>query len=420
MSARSIVLVAVAAAIVGAAVATVPPVGDGLRNLLGLGVPSAEEPQTARQRPQPGDAGALARSGEAGHPEGSVAIDDKQVEESGIRVAAAAGGTIARHVQVPGTVVASADRLVRVPTRVSGLVTELLRRPGDQVAAGDLLAVIESREIAEAKSAYLAAGRAEQLARTTLERERRLWDRRVSAEQDFLKARADAEEARIRLDLAQQKLAALGLGATEIAALPRQPTATLPRKEIRAPIAGRVTERSVDLGGAVSPETQAFVVVDLSVLWVETAVPAADLAFVREGQAVSVAGPVPGLRGEARLIFVSPTLDSPTRAARAVAEMPNPDGAWRPGVFVTAAIQTAEQPVDVLIPRDAVQTIEGETAVFVRTATGFEKRVVMLGRSDDRSIEVISGLAAGEPVAVANTFLLKAELGKAEAGHDGH
>ena len=157
--------------------------------------------------------------------------------------------------------------------------------------------------------------------------------------------------------------------------------------------------------------------VDLSTVWVETAVPAGDLAFVREGQPVSVTGPVPGLRGEGRLIFVSPNLDAQTRAARAVAEMPNPDGAWRPGVFVIASVRTAEQPVQVLVPREAIQTIESVTVVFVRTAQGFERREVKLGRSDERTVEVISGLTAGELVAVANTFLLKAELGKAEAGH---
>ena len=401
-SVRSAAFLGVAAAL-GAAVMATPPVDDALHYLLGRrahgGGVTAPAGHGAEERP----------------PAGVVRMDEEGIQEAGIRTALADGGVVARHVRVPGTVVANADRLVRVPARVSGVVAELHRRPGDQVAIGDLLAVVGSREIADAKSEYLAAHRAEQLARTTFERERRLWDRRVSAEQDFLRARADWDAARIRLDLAQQKLAALGLGEAEIAALPRQPTAALPRKEIRAPIVGRITERSVDIGGAVSPETQAFVVADLSSVWVETAVPAADLAFVREGQPVTVVGPVPGLRGEARLIFVSPTLDSQTRAARAVAEMPNPDGAWRPGIFVAASVQTAEQPVQVLLPREAVQTVDGRPVVFVRTDQGFEKREVTLGRGDDRAVEVVSGLAAGEPVAVVKTFLLKAEL---KAGSD--
>jgi cobalt-zinc-cadmium efflux system membrane fusion protein len=76
-----------------------------------------------------------------------------------------------------------------VPPRVSGIVAELRYRLGQEVAAGDLLAVIESREIAEAKADLLAAARQEALSRNTLEREQRLWERRVSAEQDYLRAR---------------------------------------------------------------------------------------------------------------------------------------------------------------------------------------------------------------------------------------
>ncbi|TDH59708.1 efflux RND transporter periplasmic adaptor subunit [Dankookia rubra] len=398
MTTRSTFLVGTVAGLIGIAIAAMPPVAGVLHRFVGSSVPGrvATPPQTAADEDRA--------------PEGVIRMDEQQVQELGIRVQPVAGGTIVRNVHVPGTVVASGDRLVRVPARVSGIVAELHRRPGDQVAVGDLLAVIESREIADAKADLLAAQHIEQLARTTFERERRLWDRRVSAEQDFLKARANAEDARLRLDLARQKLAALGLGEAEVAALARQPVTALPRKEIRAPIAGQVTERSVDLGGAVSPETQAFVVVDLSTVWVETAVPAADLAFVREGQVVTVSGPIPGLRGEARLIFISPTLDSQTRAARAVAEMANPDGAWRPGIFVAASVQTAEQPVQILLPRDAIQTIDNRPAVFIRTERGFERREVTLGRTDDRAAEVVSGLAGGEPVAVARTFLLKAEL----------
>ena len=123
-------------------------------------------------------------------------------------------------------------------------------------------------------------------------------------------------------------------------------------------------------------------------------------------------------RGQGRVVFLSPLLDPETRSARAVAELANPDGAWRPGAFVTASLATAEQPVTVLVPRDAVQEVEKEKVVFVRTPEGFEKREVALGREDAASHEVIFGLDAGTGIAVGNAFALKAELGKSEASHD--
>jgi membrane fusion protein, heavy metal efflux system len=79
---------------------------------------------------------------------------------------------------------------------------------------------------------------------------------------------------------------------------------------------------------------------------------------------------------------------------------------------------TKEEPVEVHVPRAALQTIGRERVVFVRTRSGFQKRAVIIGRSDEQAVEIVFGLSAGEEIAVKNTFLLKAELGKGEAGGD--
>ena len=266
------------------------------------------------------------------------------------------------------------------------------------------------------KGEYLAATRAAHLANVTLTREAKLWKQRISAEQDFLQARAGAEEAKIRLDLARQRLSALGLSDTEVASLPSQPVAALRRLELRAPIAGRVIARAAVQGAAVATDAELFSVADLATVWVEMTIPPRDLPMAREGQKVSIRGEGEA-RGEGRIVFLSPVLDAETRAARAVAEIDNAEGNWRPGGFVTAELATGEQQVDVLIPRDAVQEFEGEKIVFVRTAEGFEKRDVALGREDASAFEAIFGLDAGTEIVVGNAFALKAELAKSEASH---
>lgn len=387
-----------------------PQVPATLRSTLGL----APAPQPIAQAAAP--AHAPGHDAEAEGPEGSIRMSDEQVAAAQIDVAEAGPGAVVRRVSLPGIVVADADRLARVPARVAGIVTILHRRLGDQVAAGDILAEIESAEIAMIKGDYLAALRTTELVRVTFEREQRLWQRRISAEQDFLKARTDWQEAQIRLDLARQKLAALGLGPAEVAALPRQPVEALRRQAVRAPIAGRVTSRPIALGAAVAAEAEVYTVADLSSIWVEMAVPPADLTFVKEGMSVRLRG-AGETRGEGRIVFLSPVLDAETRSARAVVEVPNPAGWFRPGGFAMAEVASAEQPVDVLVPRGAVQQIENESVVFVRTGNGFEKREVVLGRGDADGVEVVFGLDAGERYAAANTFILKAELGKSEAEH---
>ncbi|MCB4825242.1 efflux RND transporter periplasmic adaptor subunit [Roseicella aerolata] len=413
------VLIFLAGAVVGLGGAVlVPGVPATLRSSLGL-APAVEVAAPARAAEAADGKGHAHRPGEEHGdevPEGALRMTEEQIAGAKIEVAEAGPGTIARRVSLPGTVAANADRLAHVPARVAGIVTALNKRLGETVAAGEVLAVVESAEIATAKGDYLAALRTTELARVTFEREQRLWQRKISAEQDFLKARTDWQEAQIRLDLARQKLAAIGLGQAEIESLPRQPIEALRRQEVHAPIAGRITARPKMLGDAVSPDAEVYTLADLSTVWVEMAVPPGDLTFVKEGMPVRIRGEGE-VRGEGRIVFLSPVLDPETRSARAVVDVPNPEGAFRPGGFATAEVASEEQRADVLVPRGAVQEIEGESVVFVRTPEGFEKREVVLGRGDQEGVEVVFGLDPGERYAAANTFVLKAELGKSEAEH---
>lgn len=403
----------------GVAVGVAAP--ESMSTIRALVAAQATEGQAAVARG--GDGHGHGEEGESHEEEGGlVELSQDQIEAAGIRTAAVGPGPIDRLITVPATLVADQDRLVRVPARVSGTVAELRRRLGDEVAAGDLLAVIESREMAEAKADLLAAARQDELARTTLERERRLWERRVSAEQDFLKARAEADEARVRLDLARQRLIALGLGEAEVTALLQSnvgANGTLRRQEVRAPIAGRVIARRAEPGAAVGAETELFTIADLSQVWVELAVRPEDLVYVREGQEVTVTSPTGSeeASGTARVAFVSPIVDQETGAARVVAILPNGDGRWRPGSFAIAVIAAGGGEAEIAVPRDAVQTIKGETVVFVRTERGFERREVVLGRGNERVAEVVFGLDPGDVVATANAFVLKAQLARGEAAH---
>ena len=122
------------------------------------------------------------------------------IEAAGIRVAPVGGGTLVSRAAVPGVLAASQDRQARVTARLGGIVAEVRKTLGEEVARGDVLAVLESREVADAKGEFLAATRSAALAETTLARETRLWRQRISAEQEFLQARTAAEEARIKVD----------------------------------------------------------------------------------------------------------------------------------------------------------------------------------------------------------------------------
>src|SRR5215217_4514940 len=342
-----------------------------------------------------------------------VKLTDEQISAAHIDVVAAQRGTVATRVTVPGTVVPHADRIARVAVKLSATVAELRKKLGDQVSKDEVIAVLESREVADAKSEYLAAKLTHELQQDLFERDKALWDKKIAPEQQYLRSRNVAAQSRMRFDIARQKLLALGLMEKDIVSLPDEPEALLRRQEVRSPVAGRVVERKVDLGTAVGRdnlETELFVIVDLDRVWVDLAVSPADLPAIKEGQPIVITARGIAEQANGKVIFISPMLDKETRLARVVAEMANADGVWRPGSFVTAEIAVAEQQVAVVVPTAAVQTIDNQKVVFVRTEDGFEKRPVQLGESDDQQIEVRSGVAAEETVAVANTFLLKSEL----------
>jgi cobalt-zinc-cadmium efflux system membrane fusion protein len=344
-----------------------------------------------------------------------IPMSDEQIKLAQIDQTVVGPAKITKRAIVPGTIVPHADHIVHVAVKLSGTAAELRKNIGDEVAKDEVIAVLESREVADAKSEYLAARLTNDLQQDLSARDKTLWDSRAGTEQQYLRSRNAAAQTGMRLNIARQKLLALGLGEKEIGALPEAPEALLRLQDIRSPIAGRVAERKVELGTAVGRdnlETELFVVVDLSRVWVELSVASSDLPLMKEGQAARITSRASSKTANGKIIFVSPLVDKDTRTARVVAEIDNADGSWRPGSFVTATIALDERDVAVVAPAAAIQSTGGEKIVFVRTKDGFDRRSVVPGQRDDQAVEIVSGLTAGETVAASNTFSLKAELSK--------
>jgi membrane fusion protein, heavy metal efflux system len=404
-----VVTFAVAAGLGIVVASFVPQVPEAVRTLLAFATgteaappagPAAEE-----TRKHPADANDE-------RPE-TIKLTGAQIETAGIELAPVQDGKLVTRILAPGTVVPHADRIARVSVKLSATVAELRKKLGDRVAKDEVMAVLESREVASAKSEYLAARLTGELARDIYSRDKDLWDRRVTSEQQLLRSRAAAAQAKMSLDIARQKLFAIGLTESEVTALPDQPETALRRQEIRAPLAGRVVDRKVDLGAAVGRdnlETELFTIADLDRVWVDLAVSPTDLPLVGEGQTVTVAAHGLAYRAIGEIVFISPMLDREAHSARVVAEIANADGNWRPGSLVHATIEVGEHAAPLAVPTSAVQTIGKTQVVFVRTADGFEKRAVTLGHGDDRISEIVAGLTAGEIIAVTNTFALNAEF----------
>lgn len=187
--------------------------------------------------------------------------------------------------------------------------------------------------------------------------------------------------------------------------------------ELKTLIDGTIIAKHLTRGEAVDREKQAFVIADLSSVWVNLSIYQKDLDRVRLGERVHVMENLGSAASEGTITYLTPGLDDRTRTATARVTLPNPDRRWRPGMFVVA-YALSPHPAAVVVPTGAVQTLEGQTVVFVAEGDRVESRLVVLGHRGRTVVEVLTGLRPGERIAATNTFLLKAELGKGEAEHD--
>jgi len=350
---------------------------------------------------------------------GVVRLGDAELKEFGIEVGAAGPGNLKVHVSLPGEVVANADRLAHIVPRVSGVVREVRKSLGDRVGKGEVMAVLESRELADAKAAFLNATEKLALARANFAREEDLWKKRISPEQDYLQARQALAEVRIELRSAEQKLHALGFSDEYLAQLPSQPNISYTRFEIVAPFGGTVIEKHISMGETRKEDAEVFIVADLSSVWVNLSVYQKDMPYIRKSQPVVVSAGhgIPDIGGV--ISFIGPMVGEQTRTAVARVELPNKAGNLRPGLFVTGLVTVDSVPVPLLVPKTAVQTVEDKPSVFVKTGEGFVLQPVTIGRSNETHVEIISGLDPGTRYVESGAFTLKAQLSKGAFG-DGH
>jgi cobalt-zinc-cadmium efflux system membrane fusion protein len=339
-----------------------------------------------------------------------IRLSQRELEECGVTIAAAAPGWLGREIVLPGEVHMNGDRLVHLVPRVPGTVKEVRRTLGDRVEAGEVLAVIESNDLADAKVDFLAARERLSLAESNFQREKNLWEKEITSEQEYLDARSDLAEARIEFRSSEQKLYAIGLTESQVAGLNGDADEVFTRYEVRAPFAGTVVDRHITLGEKVGDDSEIFVVADLRTVWVDLSITQKDFPHIVRGAEVTVSAGygIPDARGV--IEYVSPVLGEATRTATARIVLPNPEGLWRPGLYVSASLTVAETEVPVMIPRTAAQYLDEEWVVFVEEGDGFEPVPVGLGRGDDERVEVVSGLSPGQRYVAEGAFECKAKV----------
>jgi cobalt-zinc-cadmium efflux system membrane fusion protein len=353
--------------------------------------------------------------GRLGRIQGTVRLSPEQVSQFGVETAVAGPGRLRIEVSLPGEVALNADRVAHVVPRVAGVVREVRKNLGDIVRRGEVMAVLESRELADSRAALLAARERVALAQSNFAREERLWLKRISAEQDYIQAKNALAETNIELRTAEQKLRALGFSDDYIARLSSHRDDAAILYEVAAPFDATVMEKHCSLGEVLKEDSSAFVIADLSSVWVNLDVHQKDLPLIHVGQtAVISIGGAP-LEARGRVSFLEPMATETNRTIHARVVVPNADGRLRPGLFVSGRIAVEDDRVSVLVPSDAILLIDGKTSLFVKAGEAFKLQPVTTGRTNGPVTEIQTGLTAGQEYVRRGAFTLKSELGKPEA-----
>ena len=358
-------------------------------------------------------------AGEEGHSD-KVTLTPDQVKEFGIELEQAQKGAITADIVRPAEVKFDENRVAHVVARVEGVVRSVMISQGDVVEEGAVMAIIDSRELADAKADFQAAGQRLQLAFRTFERETRLWKQKISSEKEYLEAKAAEAQARIARQAAIHKLHALGFNDAYIERL----SSSLEDKHLAeyrlvAPLSGTVIERHITRGERISTDRQAFLLANLDKLWVDITLYARDLIRVKKSMNVLIdpedgKPEVPG-----RIAFVTPNVSEETRTGFARVLLDNVIERLRPGMFIKAEIAVSAATASVRVPKSAIQTLEKNSVVFVAKDGAFMPRPIRLGRENMQYAEVVAGLQPGETFVSRGSFILKSQLSKESFG-DGH
>jgi cobalt-zinc-cadmium efflux system membrane fusion protein len=322
-------------------------------------------------------------------------------ERIGLRVEPAARGPLVPTIKVVGAVTFHPAYVGAVGARARGFVRRVLKVEGDEVEQGATLAEIQSGALGEAQAEIGVAAARKKAAEVNARREAELLERKLTTAREAEDAAVLLAQQSAALAAARQRVLALGGG--EVPGV----------HALRAPIAGTVVERRVDVGQSVGDDVLAFRVADLDHLWIELAVFEQSLGAVRVGDRVEVfllssAGdPIVG-----RVAHVGAVIDQSSRSADVRVEVDHCRGRLRPGQAVAATIFSSGPAREVVhVPEGAVTFVDGKPTVFLSLGPGrVAPTPVTLGATDGVRQEITGGVAAGQPVVVGGVFELKSEL----------
>lgn len=325
---------------------------------------------------------------------------------SHVQVVTVAPVKLTRTLRLTGNVTYNAFLTTPVITQVGGLVSRILVVPGERVRKGQALLEIASPDYSQMRAAYLKAKNTIRVTDKNYARAQDLYAHNAIAERDLLQAESDRNLAQADLDATEQALRILGIQKPdELGNAPASPQIPLP-----APIGGEVVERDVSPGQLLQPgATQAFVISDMTSVWILANVYQSDLAYVKVGDAVAVQTDSYPEVFHGKISFLSPALDPNTRTLQARLVVDNPGGKLKNNMYCVATVTAGVIQNAIAVP-DAAVLRDDQNQPFVYVAAGtnqFGRRSVDIGQSQAGQTQILKGLSVGEKVVGDGSLFLQ-------------
>jgi cobalt-zinc-cadmium efflux system membrane fusion protein len=337
-------------------------------------------------------------------------------------------------------------RVAHLSTRVPGSVAFVFKTVGDEVASGEMLALVDAAQVGQAKSQVVQALVQFHLRRGAVERLRPIATDGAVAKRSLIEAESALQEAEIGFISARQSLANLGFDVPDqlesvepkrvaddlrFLGVPKSVISQLPPDTktanlipIRAPYKGVVVKSEVVAGEVVDTSDMLFTVADPTRMWLLLSIRQEDAKYVRRGLPVTFQTGDRSQQVTGLISWISPAVNEQTRTMQVRVVIDNSNGGLQDKTFGTGRIILREEANAVVVPRDAVQSTPDATFVFVRDKNYFDERSpkffhvrqVRMGAQDDQHVELLAGVLPGEVVATKGSSVLLAQLLRSNLG----
>ena len=352
----------------------------------------------------------FSRQALAWSPDDVIELSAEEIEVIEIATVTAAYRPLRTQLQAVGKVYAHPKRKAIVSYAFPARISDIHVGIGDWVEAGQELITLQSEEVGNAKSDFYKAGADYELTKVNCERAKRLYDRGVGAQKDYLACEAEFKVAEASLNAAHKKLHVLGFTEAQVQVITETHQIN-PIITLFAPLSGKIIENNAVLGAMVDQETEILTLLNPQILVVDAEIYEKDIAKIRIGQQVEVMVPAyPGENFEGKVSYISDILNEETRTIKVRAEVENREYKLKPGMFADVTIYLNHQIQALVLPREAILDERDEYIVFLQRDGKYLPTVVILGNREGNFVEILSGIQDGDSIVTKGNYQLKSKL----------